>query len=197
MGARPLSSNSRKEKALIPPDFYCNSDVVAVAKALLGKALYTCIDGRLTGGYIIETEGYAGATDRASHAYNNRRTKRTEIMYAAGGIAYVYLCYGIHHLLNVVTAEAGVPHAVLIRALKPTTGLNLMLQRRKREPLTHGPGALTAALGITLKQNGQPLNSPTLWIEEGIQVDTILATPRIGVDYAGPDALLPYRFIAK
>lgn len=182
---------------MIPLSFYQSRDVVAIAQALLGKQLMTCINGQLTGGIIAETEAYAGVIDRASHAYNNRRTERTEVMYAAGGIAYVYLCYGIHHLLNVVTGDEGTPHAVLIRAIKPLVGLDIMLKRRKREPLCSGPGTLTLALGIDLKQNGQPLTSSTLWIEEGIQVAEILAGPRIGIDYAGPDALLPYRFILK
>lgn len=193
--------------------FYQNPDVVAVAKALLGKLLLTKIEGHLTGGYITETESYAGTIDRASHAYNNRRTKRTEVMYAAGGVAYVYLCYGIHHLFNVVTAQEGEPDAVLIRALEPAIGEDIMLRRRKKKPsrdcleinrtvisrrsLTHGPGALTEALGITLKQNGISLHSNEIWIEEGVSVESIQAGPRVGIDYAGPDAFLPYRFIGK
>lgn len=178
---------------MIPLSFYRNPDVVAIAKSLIGKTLYTAIDGRLTGGRIIETEAYAGITDRACHSYNNRRTPRTEIMYAPGGVAYVYLCYGMHHLFNIVTGPKDSPTAVLIRALKPTIGLDIMLERRKRQPLTSGPGTLTTALGITLKHNALSLTGPTLWIEEGPQ-HPIEASPRIGVDYAGPDALLPYRF---
>jgi DNA-3-methyladenine glycosylase len=175
--------------------FYQNPDVVTVAKALLGKLLLTKINGQITGGYITETEAYAGVTDRASHAYNNRRTERTEVMYAAGGVAYVYLCYGIHNLLNVVTAAEGTPHAVLIRALEPCVGTEIMLQRRKRMPLATGPGTLTTALGITRAHNGQSFLSSDLWIEEGIKIESIAVGPRIGIDYAGPDALLPYRFV--
>lgn len=182
---------------MIPLSFYQNGNVVEVAKALLGKLLLTRIDGDLAGGYITETESYEGVTDRACHAYNGRRTDRTEVMYRAGGVAYVYLCYGIHHLLNIVTAAENTPHAVLIRALEPAIGHEIMLKRRGRKPLAHGPGALTKALGITLKQNGMALNSSEIWIEEGVKVLSIEAGPRIGVDYAGEDAFLPYRFIGK
>ncbi|MBX7065904.1 MAG: DNA-3-methyladenine glycosylase [Parachlamydiales bacterium] len=182
---------------MIPLSFYQNENVVEVAKALLGKLLLTQIDGELAGGYISETEAYAGIVDRACHAYNNRRTERTEVMYKQGGVAYVYLCYGIHHLLNVVTAGVNIPHAVLIRALEPAIGQEIMLKRRGRMPLTHGPGALTRALGITLKQNGKSLSGSEIWIEEGVKITSITAGPRIGVDYAGPDAHLPYRFIGK
>lgn len=192
--------NERKSKLIpLPLSFYQSDDVVDVAKKLLGKGLFTEIGGHLTGGIIIETEAYAGAGDRASHAYGNRRTKRTETMFQKGGIAYVYLCYGIHSLLNAVTADEDIPHAVLIRAIQPTAGIDLMLKRRKKttlEGLASGPGALTAALGITLAHNASPLNSESLWIADlGIESEQIISGPRIGVDYAGPDALLPYRFL--
>jgi len=182
----------------IPLYFYRN-EVIDVAKALLGKSLFTCIDGALTGGTIIETEAYTGVNDRASHSYNNRRTPRTEVMYQSGGVAYVYLCYGIHHLLNVITGEEGTPQGVLIRAIQPTHGVDTMLKRRKKKTpdktLTNGPGALSAALGVTLDQYGISLDSETLWIaDSGFSPDQIIAGPRIGVDYAGEDALLPYRF---
>lgn len=182
---------------MIPLSFYQSSDVVALGKSLLGKLILTRIDGELTGGYISETESYAGITDKACHAYNNRRTERTEVMYAKGGVAYVYLCYGMHHLLNVVTADFGTPHAILIRAIIPAVGIDIMKKRRNKEPLSSGPGTLTKALGITRKQNGASLNSSEIWIEEGVKVDSITAGPRIGVDYAGEDAFLPYRFIGK
>lgn len=184
----------------ICPSFFLNPDVVAVARGLLGKKLFTCIDGVLTGGTIIETESYAGVMDRASHTYGGRRTKRTEILYSKGGVSYVYLCYGIHHLLNTVTGEDGVPNGVLIRAIEPTHGVETMLLRRKKKKmdktLANGPGALTAALGITMDHYGLPLNGDTLWIEEGPAPENILVGPRIGVDYAGEDAHLPYRFLA-
>jgi len=117
-------------------DFYRRADVVRISRDLLGQYLFTCIDGqKLTGGRIVETEAYAGATDRASHAYDNRRTRRTAVMYSAGGVAYVYLCYGLHSLFNIITSIEGIPHAVLIRALEPTHGIPVMLQRRRKLPL--------------------------------------------------------------
>ena len=134
-------------------DFYLRDDVVAISSELLGKVLCTQIDGKLTTLIITETEAYAGATDKASHAYDNKRTKRTEPIFGDGGVAYVYLCYGIHHLFNVVTNKAGIPHAILIRAGEPLSGVDLMLQRRSKmqidKTLLAGPGSLAKALGIT------------------------------------------------
>jgi DNA-3-methyladenine glycosylase len=190
---------------MIPSAFYQQGDVVAIAHELIGKFLFTQIDGQpMTGGIITETEAYAGPHDRASHAYNNRRTKRTEVMFQAGGIAYVYLCYGIHCLLNVVTNVEGIPHAVLIRALHPVEGIDTMLARRRKlkvnPTLTIGPGALCQALGITRVHNGLGFNSSSLWIEDrGLIIPSaeITAGPRIGIDYAGEDALLPWRFLLK
>ncbi len=186
----------------LPPHFYQRDDVVLIAKELLGKALFSTIGGTLTGGIITETEAYRGPEDRACHAFNNRRTPRTEPMFQNGGIAYVYLCYGMHNLLNVVTGAEGIAHAVLIRAISPTHGLEKMLERRKKSKicpaLTNGPGALCQALGITREFNRHPFNKEPLWIEEtGVLPlpSQISATPRIGVDYAGEDAKLPWRFI--
>lgn len=181
--------------------FYQRDDVLMVAQELLGKFLFSAIDNKLTGGMIIETEAYQGVTDRACHAYGDRRTKRTETMYQEGGICYVYLCYGIHSLLNVVTHGLGHPHAVLIRALKPTEGIAYMYERRKKihteTLLTSGPGSLTQALGITTQHNGVSLESSLIWIENReivVAPHEIIKGPRIGVDYAGEDALLPWRF---
>jgi DNA-3-methyladenine glycosylase len=188
----------------LPQSFYLGSDVVAIAKALLGKYLFTSIDGLVTGGYIVETEAYNGVVDRASHAYGNRRTKRTEIMFAEGGIAYIYLCYGIHEMLNIVTSTEGHAQAILIRAIEPTEGIETILLRRgmdKVKPnITAGPGSVANALGIDRKLNGISLQSDTLWLEDrGLHFgnDQIAAVPRIGVAYAGQDALLPYRFYVK
>jgi DNA-3-methyladenine glycosylase len=189
----------------LPRSFYQSDDVVQIAKNLLGKALFTRF-GPLTGGLIIETEAYAGVSDRASHAFGGRRTSRNEAMYGPGGTAYVYFCYGIHYLLNAVTGKAGLPHAVLIRAILPTVGIDAMLERRGKmqldRTLCFGPGALCSALGITKQQNERPLDSlPLLIADMGYDIAPALIeeSPRIGVDYAGPDALLPYRFqiIAK
>lgn len=155
----------------------------------------------MTGGIITETEAYKGAEDKACHAYQNRRTKRTEVMFNAGGVAYVYLCYGMHHLFNIVTHQEGTPHAILVRALFPTDGIETMLKRRNKtkldKTLTTGPGSLSQALGIQTKHSGTPLTHPTIWIEDRglvIEKEKILSSPRVGIDYAEEHALLPWRF---
>ncbi|HEV7231058.1 MAG TPA: DNA-3-methyladenine glycosylase [Bacteroidia bacterium] len=185
-------------------DFYRREDVVRISKELLGKSLFTRIGGKTTSGIIIETEAYAGVNDKASHAFGGRRTARTETMFGNGGFAYVYLCYGIHHLFNVVTNSAEVPHAVLIRAILPEKGLSTMLERRHKEKLVPslcaGPGTVSEALGIKVSHTGTDLTGKTIWIEDrGLKIpnQSIVAGPRVGVDYAGKDALLPYRFRAK
>ncbi len=164
--------------------------------------LFTFFDGHLTGGIITETESYAGVLDKASHAYGGRFTKRTEVMYRQGGIAYIYLCYGVHALLNVVTGPAGAPHAVLIRACLPTHGIDIMLKRRKKlkvdKTLTTGPGALTEALGVTVLYTGSPLDQFPIFITDlGAKIQSFKTTPRIGIDYAEECAHLPYRFVAE
>ena len=185
-------------------DFYQREDVLNISRELLGKVLCTNFHGKLTSGIIVETEAYAGITDKASHAYNSRRTERTETMYELGGSAYIYLCYGIHHLLNIVTNKKNIPHAVLIRALEPQDGIKFMLQRRnkkkKDQSLTVGPGSLTRALGITVKDSGTLLIDNLIWLEDqNIQIKNqdILASPRVGVQYAGQDANNPWRFRIK
>ncbi|MCS7018608.1 MAG: DNA-3-methyladenine glycosylase [Cytophagales bacterium] len=185
----------------LPPTFYRRSDVVQVAKDLLGKVLITNIAGELCAAKIVETEAYCGATDRACHAHLNRRTKRTEIMFAAGGVAYVYLCYGIHTLFNVVTNEEGFADAVLIRAAEPLYNVEQMMQRRgiarpNDYRLTAGPGALSQAMGITTKHYGTCLWGKEIWIADYQYVaeSNIISSPRVGVSYAGEDALLPWRF---
>ena len=182
----------------LPREFYLRSDVVSIARELLGKLLITQINGEVTGGLITETEAYAGVTDRASHAFGGRRTERNEPMYARGGTAYVYLCYGLHHLFNVVTHQEDVPHAVLIRGIHPTIGQGIIQRRRApARTTTHGPGTLTTALGIRIQHSGIDLLGGPIAIEDvGITFNEpdILTGPRIGVDYAGPDATLPYRF---
>ena len=181
-------------------DFYLQNDVVTLAKELIGKTLLTEIDGKLTGGMIIETEAYKGAEDKASHAYKNRRTKRTEVIFATGGVAYIYLCYGMHNLLNVVTGEKDTPHAILIRGLVPLVGMEEMQKRRNgKKKLTNGPGTVCQALGIDRRHNGHPLTEIPLWIEEGEKIPSkhIIATPRIGIDYAEDHSLLPWRFLLQ
>lgn len=184
--------------------FYRRDDVVAIARELLGKVICTSIDGHETQAVITETEAYAGTQDRASHAFGGRRTQRTQPMFAPGGVAYVYLCYGIHHLLNVVTGEQDEPHAVLVRAGTPLVGIEQMLKRRGRDRvdrrLLGGPGSLAQALGITTALTGTDLSGDVLWIEDqGVHVpeDAVGTGPRVGIDHAGADASLPYRFVAR
>jgi len=188
----------------LPLSFYQGDDVVSISRNLLGKYLFTCIDGEITGGYIVETEAYNGVIDKASHAFGNRLTPRTKTMFEHGGIAYVYLCYGIHEMFNVVTSVEGQPHAVLIRAINPTDGLDIMQFRRNmatlKPTITSGPGSVAKALGISRDINAMSLQSDILWIEDRGLTFTeaeIAAVPRVGVDYAGADAQLPYRFYVK
>ena len=182
--------------------YFLGHDVLAIARDLLGKYLFTLKDGQLAGGIISEVEAYKGTTDKASHAYGGRRTRRNEMMYHEGGVAYMYLCYGIHNMLNFVTNEEDVPDAVLIRGIIPTHGEELMLRRtgksRMSRDIGSGPGKVSKLLGLTVADNGCPLTGDTVWIEDrGLQIpaNQIDITPRIGVDYAGEDALLPYRFL--
>ena len=184
--------------------FYERPSVVKVAKELLGKVLVTMFDGQRTSGRIVEVEAYNGVVDRASHAWSGRRTARTEIMFGSGGRAYVYLIYGIHHLFNVVTNTKDIPHAVLVRALEPLEGIPVMLKRMKRDRLDHsltrGPGNLSKAMGLLKYHTGLSLMEDQIWIgDDGFRLRPlqIVATPRIGVDYAGEDARLKYRFFAK
>ena len=198
----------------LPLEFYTRTDVVQVACDLLGKVLVTEFDGLRTSGIITETEAYRAPDDRACHAFGNRRTVRTEVMFQEGGRAYIYLCYGIHHLFNVVTAPSGMAHAVLIRAVEPIEGLEIMLRRRNLPieksdqffelptNLTTGPGALSQALGLTTRWTGQSLLAPDspVWIEGSrveISGNEIMAGKRIGVDYAGECAGWPWRFWLK
>lgn len=186
--------------------FFRQSDVVGISRSLLGKYLMTCFDGQLTGGRIVETEAYRGPDDKACHAHLNRFTRRTKVMFEPGGVAYIYLCYGIHHLFNIVTANSGQPHAVLVRAIEPTDGIEIMLQRRgfdKLKPqLTAGPGVMSKALGIEKSYTGAALTEPdsAIWIEdrgELLSEEEIVSGPRIGIDYAEESKDWPWRFWIK
>lgn len=188
---------------MLPIDFYTRPDVLQVAKDLLGKFLVTKFDGQLVAGKIVETEAYRAPDDRACHAFGNRRTARTEVMFAEGGRAYVYLCYGIHHLFNVVTGPAGSAHAVLVRGVEPIENIEAMLARRGMSrlarKLTAGPGALSQALGIHTLHSGLSLLDPTgpIWLEdrgEVVSESNIIASPRVGVAYAKECAEWPWRF---
>lgn len=186
---------------ILPNGFYQRSNVTEVAKDLLGHVLCTEIDGQLCKGKIVEVEAYSGINDKACHANNGRRTARTEVMYHDGGCAYVYLCYGIHHLFNVVTNVEDRADAVLIRALEPLEGMDVMTARlnSSNKKLTNGPGILAKSMGISTQLTGILLNTSPIWIEEGntIKRSLIVETTRIGVDYAEEDALLPWRFYVK
>ena len=191
-------------KKKLPRSFYIRDDVVTISRELLGKFLMTKFNGVVTGGMIVETEAYNGIEDRASHAFNGRRTKRTEIMYSPGGIVYVYLCYGIHHLFNVVTNKNDTPHAVLIRAIEPLDGIELMLKRRRKSELTRnlcaGPGSMSQSLGITTYNTGLDLLGNTIWIEDrgiALKKNEIVSSKRIGVEYAGEHAKRLWRFTIK
>jgi len=182
-------------------EFYQRKNVVTIARELLGKQLFTRIHGMVTGGVIVETEAYSWI-ERGCHAYGGKKTRRNEIMFDAGGHAYVYLCYGMYHLVNVVTNVVGKADAVLIRALEPASGVEAMRERRnvrKDLQLTSGPGKLTKALGITRNHNGLWLADDEVWIEEGrgVRKNEIAAVKRIGIDYAGEDADLPWRFYLR
>ncbi|PBQ34590.1 3-methyladenine DNA glycosylase [Sphingobacteriaceae bacterium] len=185
---------------MLKTDYYLNPDVVFLARDLIGKTLCTRINNKLTCGIITETEAYAGIVDKASHSYGGRRTNRTETMYSKGGVSYVYLCYGIHRLFNIVTNARDVPHAILVRAIYPTKGLEEIVKRRGQKfspALCVGPGKVSQALGIDLIHNNVSLTGKEIWIQDDkikIKEHDIKVGPRIGIDYAGEDAKLPYRF---
>jgi DNA-3-methyladenine glycosylase len=193
---------------ILPRSYYLNPDVVDIARDLLGKYLFTRIGREEVSAIIVETEAYAGTTDRASHAFGGRCTDRTRIMYLQGGTAYVYLCYGIHSLFNVVTNSEGSPHAVLIRGIVPVDGAETMKNRIHPAKIKGnpgiGPGKVSKLMGIHFAHSGLDLtkgpggHDPVyIWLEDRnvkISPGEITASPRVGVDYAGADALLPYRF---
>ncbi len=184
----------------IDRSFYMDNDVLSVARKLIGKTLFSKVDGMVTSARISETEAYAGEKDKASHAYGGRRTSRTRVMYLRGGCAYIYLCYGIHSMFNVVTSMEGIPHAVLIRGLLPVQGLSIMESRlgKKISGVISGPGLSAKAMGIHYSMTGESLLANRIWImddEQTVNSTEISVTPRIGIDYAGEDASLPYRFL--
>lgn len=188
----------------LPAEYYFHHNVLDLARDLIGKVLITETNGEITAGIITETEAYNGIYDKACHAYNGKRTPRNEAMYCKGGISYVYLCYGMHHLFNVVTNQEEIPDAVLIRGIYPLEGIETILQRRKsdslKKDLTTGPGKVSSALQISTEHNKTPLTGSKIYIEDrkiAVADSLINIGPRIGIDYAGEDALLPYRFFVK
>ncbi len=190
---------------LLPFSFFQEADVVLRAQELLGKVLVSKVNGIETAGIIIETEAYRGEDDKASHAFQNKRTPRTETMFLEGGHAYVYLCYGLHHLFNVVVGPKDMANAVLIRGIEPVLGLEEMLRRRNlarlQPKVSSGPACLSQAFGINKDLNKSALwQMDTIWLEDwnlDLEKENILATTRIGVSYAGEDAFRPWRFLVK
>jgi DNA-3-methyladenine glycosylase len=185
----------------LPRRFYTRDDTLLVARQLLGQRLVVPnLDGARVSGRIVETEAYMGPEDRAAHSYGNRRTPRTETMFARGGVAYVYFIYGMYYQFNVVTNIESIPHAVLVRALEPLEGIEVMRERRPRKDdrgLTSGPGKLCLAMGIDRSYNRADLLGNLIWIEAGdrnISESEIAAGPRIGIDYAGEYVSKPWRF---
>jgi len=188
----------------LPRSFYSRDDVVQISRELIGKVLCTNVNGVLTSGRIVETEAYDGRNDKACHSHLNKRTKRTEVMYGKPGHAYVYLCYGIHNLFNIVTNQQDLADAILIRAIEPVDGIDEMLKRRNKEKLHpsvgNGPGIISQALGINRDHYGIDLLGDAIWIEDqgaDVSDDEIKASERIGIDYAEEDAQLPWRFTLK
>jgi DNA-3-methyladenine glycosylase len=187
----------------LPQSFYLRKNVVKITRELLGKVLVTNWNNEYTSGRIVETEAYEGEIDRASHA-SKGRTPRTQVIFGEGGVAYVYLCYGIHQMFNIVTNKEGLAHAILIRAVEPIEGIDIMLRRTGKkvldETLTRGPGNVGKAFGFHTSQCGLSLQSDELFIaDDGFKVkpSTVGTSPRIGVDYAGEHAAWHYRFFIR
>lgn len=188
----------------IPLSFYERKDVVNIAKELLGKILVTNLDGLVTSGRIVETEAYVGITDKASHSFNGKRTSRNEQMYSDAGTAYVYVCYGMHQMMNIVTNKKEIPDAVLIRAIEPLKGIDIMEQRTGKaaddKTITRGPGNVAKALGINKIHTGRHLLGNEIYLLDDkteILKDQLGISKRIGVESAGDDAQLPYRFFVR
>ena len=187
----------------LSPAFYQRNDVVTIAKELIGKIIVTDTHNNITSGRIVETEAYVAHIDKASHAYNGKRTLRNEAMYYAAGTVYVYICYGMHNMLNIVTNDKDVPDAILIRALEPISGIEIMLERTNKKvldnTLTKGPGNVAKAMGISKYFSGKVLKDEINIFQDEVayQQDEIGISKRIGIDSAGLDALLPYRFFVK
>ena len=188
----------------LPLSFYKRTDVVTIARELLGKIIVTNINGMRSSGRIVETEAYVAFKDKASHSFNGKRTARNEHMFGAAATSYIYICYGIHQMLNIVTNNKNIPDAVLIRALEPLEGIDVMLQRTGKPALdytlTRGPGNVGKALGLFKHHSGISLMEESIALyQDGFKLpaEKLGSSKRIGVNYAGDDALLPYRFFVK
>ena len=187
----------------LPRDFYTRRNTLQIARELLGKLLVVVEeDAPRVAGMIVETEGYKGPLDKASHAFGHRRTARTETMYGLGGTAYVYFIYGMYCQFNVVTNEAETPHAILVRALEPVEGIDVMHQRRTVKTdrdLSNGPGKLCIAMNIDRRFDRADLLGEEIWIEdyEKIKPRQIASGPRVGISYAEDYVDKPWRFWIK
>jgi len=187
----------------LPRSFYLRDDTIAIARDLLGKLIVVPDEsGSRVSGMIVETEAYLGVTDRAAHSFGGRRTARNEVTYGLGGHAYVFFIYGMYFQLNVVCGKVDSPHVVLIRAVEPVEGIETMRARRgamKDRDLSSGPGKLCIALAINRDLNGEDLRGKRIWLEDhrALVDDEIAVGTRIGIDYAGDDALQPWRFWVK
>ena len=194
--------NTNQVHNKLPLRYYHNADVVFLAKDLLGKQICTNFNNKLTSGIIVETEAYRSIDDKASHAYLQRRTKKNQAMYLDGGVAYVYLCYGIHALFNIVTNREDVADAILVRAIEPIDGVNIMKQRSSKDnilQLASGPGKLSVSLGINISSNKEQLTADTIWIQNNQHIKDyqIVAKKRVGIHYAEEDANFLWRFYIK
>jgi len=184
-------------------EFYLRKDTLRIARDLLGKLIVVPNDqGTRVSGMIVETEAYLGVIDRAAHSYGGRRTPRNEAMYGVAGHVYVFFVYGMYYQFNVVCGEIDTPHAILIRAVEPVDGVEIMRERRgemKDHNLASGPGKLCIALGINKGFNGEDLMCERVWLEDhrSFTKAQITCGPRIGIDYAGEDAEKPWRFWVK
>lgn len=195
----------------LPEKFYTRDNTLQIAEDLLGKILVVpTIDGERVSGKIVECEAYLGAIDKAAHSYKNRRTKRTEVMFAKGGTVYVFFIYGMYFQFNIVVGEKGKPHAILIRGIEPLENIEIMRKRREAKRrnkakampdknLTSGPGKLCIAFGIDKSYNGESLFGDRIWLEEGekVSANKIATGKRIGIDYAEEYTEKPWRFWVK
>jgi DNA-3-methyladenine glycosylase len=200
-----MTSDYTSPDSALPLAFYQRPDVLTIARELLGKHVFTQLDGELTGGRIVETEAYRHEGDPSITLHLQRKAKQAQALYQPGGHAYLYTVYRVHTLFNLTVNDAAHPDAVLIRAIEPLVGIDVMQHRRGlakvARNLTAGPGVLSQALGLTPALNGELLTGPHIWFEDAGEIiadDNVLASSRVGLEYAGEEAVaLPWRFRVK
>jgi DNA-3-methyladenine glycosylase len=187
---------------ILSRNFYEGDDILAISKSLLGKKLCTNIEGDFTSGIIVEAEAYKAPEDKASHAYGNKITPRTKTMFSGPGTGYVYIIYGMYHLFNVISGPVGTAHCILIRAIEPLDGIDIMQRRRGmpklQKSLTNGPGKFSIAMGIHKNFDGTDLTHKSdIWIEEAwpeVDESEIIVGPRVGMSTAEECSNWPFRF---